>query len=246
MGGRGARRLGAGPRPCHGAPHVGMNASVKTAHAQAMEQIVREIAPTLKAVGFQKSRHRFNRDVESGMVHAVSFQMGPFEPPGTEEIPPFRMDMYGKCTVNLGVFVPEMVIDPSNGPKGWVNEYDCQLRQRLGHLLTAGSSDVWWSLANPEAAATDVGSVLDEYGLTWLGRLTTRSELLAAYRTDGGTALGMTPRAPVEIAWLLAHSDRPAAESVLREYLDGEMHASHREWLTEMLAANGYGHLVGR
>ena len=218
---------------------------MKSAYAQAMEQVVRDLAPTLKAAGFRKSRHRFNRGVESGMVHVVSFQMGPFEPPGTDEIPPFRLDMYGKFTVNLGVFVPEMVIDPFNGPKGWVNEYNCQLRHRLGLLLTAGVSDMWWSLESPEAAAADVASVLDEHGLTWLDRFMTRSDLLTAYRTDGSIALGMTPRAPVEVAWLLAHSDRAGAESVLREYLQGEMHASHREWLTEMLASSGYGHLVG-
>lgn len=216
-----------------------------TLYAQAMEQVVRDVAPTLGAAGFRKRRHTFNRRAEAGIVHVVNFQMGPYEPPGTEEIPPFRLNLYGKFTVNLGVFVPEMVIERGRAPKGWVNEYNCQLRKRLGELRST-PADVWWSLDDPTAAGSDMTPDLNERGLTWLDRFATRSDLLREYWSEGWIALGMRPRAPVEIAWLLADSDRNAAESILRDYLLENLNAAHRTWLEATLRANGFGSLVTR
>ena len=92
-------------------------------------------------------------------------------------------------------------------PEGWVNEYDCQLRKRLGELMPVGR-DVWWSLDDPAETARVVGPALSSYALPWLERLSSRDALIEEYRRVGGGALGMTPRAAVEIAWLVAENDR--------------------------------------
>lgn len=215
-----------------------------TVYAQAMQQIVRDTMPLLKAAGFRKRRHGFNRRVEAGMVHVVSFQMGPYEPPGTEEIPPFRIDLYGRFAVNLGIYVAEMVLEDWQVPKEWVNEAQCQLRKRLGELVTDGASDLWWFLDEPSAASSDVADALSEFGLPWLDRFLTRADLLREWRSKGPLALGMSPRGPIEIAWMLADSDRQAAESLIRTYLAEDLAPGHREWLAKILPTRGFGHLV--
>jgi len=208
-----------------------------------MEHVVATVAPTLETAGFHKRRHAFNRVAEPGLVHVVSFQMGAHEPPGSHEIPSYRRNRYGTFTVNLGVFVPEMVIGERSAPGGWVNEHDCQLRKRLGELL-ASATERWWSLDDPVAAAATMAPALAADGLRWLDRFSTRSDLVREYLAEGGIALGMTARGPVEIAWLLAESDRHRAESLLRDYLLGDLQLSHRRWLEELLRANGFASLL--
>jgi len=215
-----------------------------TPSAKAMRQIVQDTVPLFKDAGFRKRRHGFNREVQAGMVHVVSFQMGPYEPPGADEIPPFRINLYGKFAVNLGVYVPEMVFENWQVPKGWVNETQCQLRKRLGELVTAGASDLWWSLDEPSAASSDVADALSVHGLPWLERFLSRADLLREFRSEGRFALGMAPRGPLEIAWLLADSDRATAESVVREYLREDLSPPHREWLQKILATKGFDHLT--
>jgi hypothetical protein len=81
-----------------------------------MAAVVADAAPLLKRAGFRKRRHSFNREAEPGIVQVVSFQLG--------------RNLYRRFTINLGVYVPEMVLDEHERRDGWVNEYNCQLRQR--------------------------------------------------------------------------------------------------------------------
>jgi hypothetical protein len=208
-----------------------------------MAAVVAGIAPLLKAAGFRKQRHTFNRSAEAGMVHVVNFQMGSYEPPGTIDSPPFRVSTYGKFTVNLGVHVPEMVIEESLRPKNWVQEYDCQLRMRLGQLL---GEDAWWSLEDPTEATSLVETGVETAGLRWLDRFSSRAEVVESFWRDGRDALGMTPRAPVEVAWLLAQTDREVATDILRAYAQENHSPQHRDWLEARLKDAGFGHVVER
>lgn len=102
----------------------------------------------MKGRGFRKRRHSLNRIMADGLVDVVSFRMGTFDPPGTVEIPS-APHLYSKCTVNLGVYVPAM--RRTSAPAShWVNDYSCQRRQRIGHLLPE-QSDVWWDVRHPDA-----------------------------------------------------------------------------------------------
>jgi hypothetical protein len=57
--------------------------------------------------------------------------MGAFDPPGTVEIPGLRPNLYGKFTINLGVYVPSMR-RTQVAKDDWINDYNCNLRYRLG------------------------------------------------------------------------------------------------------------------
>jgi len=61
--------------------------------------------------------------------------MGRFDPPGTSYIPWFRKNLYGKFTVNVGVYVPEVAI-LRYGSKGrsFALEVECCVRMRLVQL----------------------------------------------------------------------------------------------------------------
>ena len=47
-----------------------------TEPAKAMASVVSTIAPLLKAAGFRKRRHGFNRAMSDSLVQVVNFQMG--------------------------------------------------------------------------------------------------------------------------------------------------------------------------
>jgi hypothetical protein len=216
---------------------------MKTTAAESMQSVVAIIAPVLNRAGFRKRRHAFNRSLKDDMTHVLDFQMARFDPPGTRELPPFRVDLYGRFTVNLGVYVPEMLVDPGLAPKGWVHEATCQLRKRLGTLLPSGL-DASWSLDDPIDAADVVGSAISSVGLPWLDEFTSRDSVVEAYRTRGGDALGMAPRAPLEIGFLLLQGDRPHAEAILRDYLATDLSPPHRKWTEAILISKGLSALI--
>lgn len=136
-----------------------------------------------------------------------------------------------------------MVIAHWERKDGWVNEYDCQLRKRLGELMEP-SADRWWSLDDPTAAHQEIDHALDTAGLPWLNGLASRKAILREYEDKGRFALGMPPAGPLRIAWLLRVTDTAAAETVLRAYLKEEHSPGHREYLEQTLRDADLGHLL--
>ena len=166
-----------------------------TIAADAMAHVVSRMAPELAVADFRKRRHSFNRVKGDDLVHVVSFQMGPKLPPGATEVPPYRLDLYGKFTINIGVYVPHLALRLGRAPRGaWVNEYNCHLRQRIGQFLTP-PVDSWWSLDDPEVAASTASRALRDHGLVWLDRLGTDQEIIEMYDREGRVKVGLGPRA---------------------------------------------------
>jgi hypothetical protein len=216
-----------------------------------MSRVVAQAAPVLKAAGFRKRRHSFNRSTEPGLVQVLSFQMSAFGPPGpgaehnraAREAIGLAGPWYGRFTINLGVFVEDMALDERPRREGWINEYDCQLRMRIGRLL-ADRQDVWWSLEDSEAATDAALDAVRGAGLPWLDRLTSRDGILAAYETLGRHGVGLPPAAPVQIAWLLKSRDRERAEAMLQAYLAEPLRPGHRARVETWLRDGGFGHVL--
>lgn len=116
---------------------------------EAMRAIVAIVHPTLKGLGFRKRKHGFNRTTEDGLTHVVHFQRG--QKPG----------IYERFTINLGVFIPEafLVERPSLNVPAFVNEFDCQIRQRIGYVID--DRDIWWDLSKESPG--DLGERLRFY-----------------------------------------------------------------------------------
>jgi hypothetical protein len=219
-----------------------MVAAMPTDAAVRMKEVVAAVAPALKEAGFRKRRHGFNRTTGDEVTHVVHFQMGPFDPPGTVEIPGLRENLHGRFTINLGVFAPAMHVDVGDPPEGWVNEYDCQMRKRIGDLLPE-RADVWWLLGHPEAP--DVArQVVVEHGLPWLDRFPTTDAILAAYEHAGPYELGFPPREPLHIAAiLLSKGERTPAADIVRAYLARKHAPGHRPWIEDFARRVGLTNL---
>ncbi len=212
--------------------------------ADAMAAIVASIAPSMKAAGFRKRRHTFNRRVgDDGFVQMLNFQMGAFDPPGTVEIPGLRPNLYGRFTVNLGVFVPA-IQRGGLAERDWYSDYHCQVRKRIGELLEE-QADVWWRLDHPDTEA-DVAATIRDHGLPWLARFENYVGLLDLWGSGGGAAVGLNyPAAPLDIADVLLHLGRKSdAEAVLRDYVGKEHVVGHADVVRTYLLDRGFGDLI--
>ena len=191
----------------------------KTAYAEAMDAIVRIVAPTLKARGFRKRDRTFNRSREEGVVAVLNFQMGPFDPPGTYEIPGLRDNLYGQFAVNLGIAFEEVwPVDLHDKPfPSFVPEYACHLRLRLGELMPA-AQDRWWPLGGDVAlVGSELAGHIERYALPWLDRFGTRSGLIEAWERH--ERIGSQSRLPLVTALVYLHQgDTAKGRALFREW----------------------------
>lgn len=209
-----------------------------------MSAVVSAVAPTLKAMGFKKQRHTFNRIAEPGVVQVVNFQMGQF-PIGAYEIPGLRPNLYGKFTVNLGVFVREVYeVTQRTTASAFVPEYACEFRVRLGELLTP-PADTWWSLKDDAGnLAAELAEHLDGRGRAWFAGYATRDAILSV--PSGGPAPpGWPARAGVALAVILAQrGERAKARTTLHDYLAAERlsprNPRHRDWVLDVATRLGF------
>ncbi|GEM_PF-1284397 len=219
-----------------------------TENGEIAKSIGAALAVPLKAAGFRKRANSFNRAVRDGMVHVVSLQLGHYERFGETVVP--GSDLWGRFTVNLGVYVPEM--SRMGSPRGsWVNEYNCQLRWRLGKVMPDGL-DQWWDLRDRLSLEEVVSAVVD-YGLPRLASFPDADSVIAAYATEGHRAFGSIANRSValDVADLhIARGDQASAEGLLRWYVDQlvsdhDPHMPHQGYVREYLAERGMGHLGG-
>jgi hypothetical protein len=167
---------------------------VKSELAKKVDQIQSQVHGLLKGLGYRKKGRTFNRILDSGLVHVVNFQMGQS----------FQA-LYGCFAVNLGVFIPEVhtTITGQDTPK-FIQEYDCEIRQRLGCLLTPSGEDVWWDLTlDTEELSAAVLDSLTEHGLPYLGRFLSRDNIIQEWKAHDQN-IGLPPRAGLSIAIVLA------------------------------------------
>jgi hypothetical protein len=202
-----------------------------------MAAIVKAVHPRLKEAGFRKRRHTFNRSAEPGVIQVINFQMGQKLPPGAEPIPPIRLDLYGLFTVNFGVAIEEAWVLSRRQREVtfpvFVNDYDCEIRERLGQLL-GRKTDVWWELLpDYRQAAIEIGDAILEHGTNWLEYRANRDKILALWTAGGLQALPMPTALP--IVMILRHQDRPdEAADALRSYYAGITQPAHKRYVHEV------------
>lgn len=211
-------------------------AAMTTVPAERMAGIVAAVAPGLRNAGFRRRRHAFNRPVQPGLVHVIDFQMGSFGPPGSAEILPWRPDLYGRYTINLGVYVDEVAHALGPGRReGFVPEYACEIRARIGQLAARPPVDLWLALDRPaDVLAGEAAPLVFDTALAFLDGLADRTSILGAWQRGALNAV-MTPRAPLAIAVILDQlGETEAARTITRAYLARDDHApGHRAWAEE-------------
>lgn len=152
-------------------------------------------SPLLKAAGFRVSGRTFNRITPDGLTQVIGFQMGSFDPPGTTYIPGLRENLYGRFTVNLGVYVPEVAKHHGGGEAGKVvQDYHCCVRARLGEVGPE-NADLWWLLSPTDALRQEMCDRLAHHGLRFLARFESRDAILREWdAVESNQFAGNPPR----------------------------------------------------
>jgi Domain of unknown function (DUF4304) len=185
----------------------------------------------------------FNRLTTDGLTHVVNFQMGSFDPPGTTYIPGFSENLYGKFTVNVGVYVPEVAQYHGGGePKHFVQEYHCCVRARLSSLRQE-PKESWWKIRDDRQTADEVRERLELDAFPFLARFESRdgllNELLQA--PDLGS-IGGPPRI-VSAIILTARGEPGKARALLAAQVRNAGNLSHAEYVRTLARKLGLGTL---
>lgn len=156
----------------------------KSKFVAALDEVQKPLTVLLKNLGFRRKGRTYNRPVGDNLVHVVNLQMGEF-PIGDYVIPGIRESFYGRFTVNLGVLLPAVLqFEHSRDPPAFAQDYNCEIRGRLGTL--AFGEDTWWDLDHrvPEAALSVV-ELMDRFGLPFLDEFESYSSVLAHLERSG-------------------------------------------------------------
>ena len=211
----------------------------KSAFAENLDLVQTQVTGLVRPLGFKKTGRTYNRASPEGLVQVINLQIirpDPVPPPqraaGELTAPSDRF------TVNLGVWIPEVSDYHRMHPRAkTVQEYDCQVRTRLG-TLTPQRSDLWWPLDDRwPAAAAEVVRLLQELALPWLERFGTRDGVVALW-------IDQAPDARIVRAIIQAkrgHDDE--ARALLAEQAVSTRVPEHRAYVQVVASQLGLGAL---
>jgi hypothetical protein len=212
----------------------------KSQQAGKVDQVQAALHDKLRGLGFRKQARTFNRTTEDGLMQVVNVQMGAHDPPGTTYIPGLRENLYGWFTVNLGVYVPEVARLHGGGEaKGFVREYHCCVRDRLGPLGPE-RKDLWWRNDAVEEVVPDLLARLDRDGLPFLARFATRDAILREWKdkSENQSAGGSPPRIVMAII-LAERGDKAAATELLAAQAEERRNPGHPAYVRSLAARLG-------
>ena len=125
--------------------------------------------------------------------------------------------MYGKFTVNLGVCVESLFkFRAPYSNKTFYQEYDCQIRTRLGILLH--QQDKWWaSNNNLNDIIREINTGLSTVGLSWFEGVDRKEKIIENF---GTIPYNSSPRAKLDVALLVWFDDKEKGTVLFNEYLN--------------------------
>jgi len=211
-----------------------------------LNAIQSRIGRVLKSLGFTRKGRTFRRETDEGVLQIIAIQAGPFEigPPLPPSVSHMRPNYYGKFTINLGVFVPE-IHERTNPPVGLgrvISDAHCDIRTRLGKISEGG--DIWWSvLDSSEEEIEDIIALLIHVGVAFLDRFRTRDLIVSDWIAfnDGEESLSNVARLDVAMV-MLARGERDQAKRLFNDHLrrcaaeDSKPHLKHHAVYVRELA----------
>jgi hypothetical protein len=220
-------------------------AARKSDLAKSLDELQAKLRPDLKECGFRARGRTFNRVTADGLTEVVQMQMGSFDPPGTTYLPGLRENLYGKFTMNLGVFVPEVAEQYGGGAsKSFVQEYHCCVRTRLP-LLGPERRDVWWDIRAEEALTEELLRRFEWDAIPFFKKFETRDAILDQWLAVPKSPYASTPPRIV-CAIILAERGRSEDARVLlaaqaKEPLNPG-HSAYVRRLADKLGLGDLGH----
>lgn len=186
-----------------------------------LDEIQSRIADQLKPLGFRKRGRTLRRETDNEVLQIIALQAGPVEigPPSPEPLSHLRQDFFGKFTVNLGVYVPEIHArtNPPVSSSRVISDAYCSIRSRLGHL--AEGKDIWWSI--PESDDSDIDDITAQIihvALPFLDRFGTRDLIVrdwVAYNERSGSNVARLDVAMI----LLRRGNKVGATQMFQDHI---------------------------
>lgn len=183
--------------------------------AKVLDKIEAEIYGLLKEKGFKKNGRTFNRKTDDGLIQVLHIQMGSFDPPGTTYVPGLTQNLYGKFTINCGIFVPEVADQlSSKSERGFVQEHSCCLRARLGRLST-GHADIWWEISDTPMVSADVINRIKSDAFTFFSLFESRDLILQELDGLSNNFSSGSPPRIISAIILLGRGEKERAKELL-------------------------------
>lgn len=142
----------------------------KTEVVKRLDRIQAVSRLRLKEIGFKVRGRTFNRTTSDGLVHVINIQKDKYD---------------DKFAVNLGVHIPEVSLHMDQSPTGaWVQEYHCDIRERLGANGIDGDDMWWWIGLDTEAIGTQLSKNILANCVPYLDQFSTRHAVLEILSKD--------------------------------------------------------------
>jgi hypothetical protein len=212
----------------------------KSKAAEELDDLQARLRPMLKDKGFRVQSRTFNRTTSDGLTHVIHFQVGRFAPPGTIYIPWFRRNLYGKFTVNIGVYVPEVAKEQYGVLRSFAQEVECCVRERLGELGPE-RSDRWWDLPVSSKDESELRERLELDAIPFLARFESRDSVLEELgKAEAAHKVGGAPR--ITRAIILAHGGNPErARELLSEQIRLATSEEHSKYVQKIATQPNLG-----
>lgn len=205
----------------------------KTDFKTQLDIVEKEVFAKLKPLGFKKNGRTFNRQLEDGIIQVINFQSGQHPLGENYVVPGLRENLYGKFVVNLGVCVESLFkFQYPTESKKYYKEYECQIRDRLGTLLTG--QDYWWTISDNNKKITDEIIVgLETKGLEWFSGVDTKEKIISNY---GHLPYSSSLRAKLDIALMVWFDDKKKGSQLFREYYNNipSSKAGHKDYVKDL------------
>lgn len=180
----------------------------------AIQKIVHQ---ELKQDGFKKKGRTHNKTIGDGLIQVINFQMGQY-PIGGYVIPGIRENLFGKFTVNLGVYIEEVYLSQGLEKVAFVQESSCTIRARLNQLIQG--YDRWWELGEQyEKKAHEIIEGLKLQGKPWFEQIDNREKIIKYLQDDANKSF-LEPRARLDAAIVQLDIDRQKGESLFKAYYE--------------------------
>jgi hypothetical protein len=169
--------------------------------------------------------------------------MGASDPPGTTYIPGLRENQYGLFTMNLGVYVPEVArFHLAGEPKGFIREYNCCVRARLGDFGPEGR-DLWWPISENRELMDEIETRIARDALPFFERYCTRDSIVAAGKVEGANfGAGGPPRVIAAII-LACRGEVDAARALLARQVQERQNPGHPAYVRALAERLGIADL---
>jgi hypothetical protein len=198
-----------------------------------LDVVEKEVFAKFKPLGFKKNGRTFNSRIDGGIIQVINFQSGQYSIGENYVVPGLRENFYGKFVVNLGVCFESLYkFQSPTENKSFYKEYDCQIRDRLGTLLTG--QDYWWTITDDNKKITEEIIVgLENKGFEWFLGVETKEKIISNY---GKLPYKSSPRTKLDIALIVWFDDKVKGAELFRDYYINiqPTKSSHKDYVRDL------------